>query len=153
MDNKLLVGFLIFLGFFLVFPIAMQQIKQRQAPVEQTAATANSVGAKAASANPELNQPPLLNEGNLIGTNWKMPQGEYTLKVSLAAGGVCYITHPLAKTMTGLDYIEARWRVSNDQAFINGQFGGKEHSYTLKISGNDLYYMGEGTPRKIERFY
>ncbi len=138
MDNKLLIGFLAFLFLFLAFPIIMNQMKQAQTPEQSASPT---VAAAAAPAeNPEMNQPPLWNEQNLTGTSWIMPQGEHQLTVTLAAGGVLYITHPLAKALTGMDYLEGRWRVNYDQAQIFGKFGGQEYSYNVKISGTNLYY-------------
>lgn len=152
MDNKLLIGFLVFLGFFLVFPIAMQQIKKSQSPGEQAATAGNSASSNSVTGNPELNQPPLLNEGNLIGTEWMVQVEQYKIKVTLAAGGVCYATHPLSKAVTGMDYLEGRWRVSYDQCVVSTSFGGQEHSTTLKISGNNLYYVDGNKYERVQRF-
>lgn len=154
MDKRLLIGFFVFLAAFLVLPIAMQQYRLSKMPVDAGTAT---VAATAASNDPlanvpELNQLPMLNEMNLIGTEWMVQVEQYKIKITLAAGGVCYATHPLAKAITGMDYLEGRWRVENDKFYVSTSFGGKEYNTICKISGNSLYYIEKDNFRKVERF-
>lgn len=155
MDNRLLIGFFVFLAIFLLLPIVVQQIRS----VQQPAGTGGDAAAPTAPGStaqlskiPELNQPPLLNEMNLIGTEWQVQVEQYKIKVTLAPGGVCYATHPLAKAITGMDYLEGRWRVDYDKFYISTSFGGKEYSTTLKISGSNLYYVEGDKYTKVERF-
>ncbi len=152
MDNRLLIGFIVFLVAFLVFPIAMQKVRQSQGPEGEQSQGTSSTPARGATENPELNQPPLLNEANLIGTEWMVQVEQYKVKITLAAGGVCYATHPLAKAITGVDYLEGRWRVEYDKLHVSTSFGGQEHAVTLKISGNNLYYMEGARHERIQRY-
>ncbi|HNZ49076.1 MAG TPA: hypothetical protein PLY90_10960 [Candidatus Hydrogenedentes bacterium] len=158
MDKRLLAAFFIFLGAFLVLPIAMQKYRQSQIPDAGGAAASGSYSASPASAGsatqfPELNEPPLLNEANLIGTEWQVQVEQYKIKVTLSAGGICYATHPLAKAITGMDYIEGRWRVENNKFFVSTALGGQEKSVELRIAGNNLYHLSaKGRPERVERF-
>lgn len=158
MDNRLLIAFFIFLGAFLVLPIAMQKYQQSQAPdgagegmFDHSAAPSSQ--AALLQKNPELSQPPLLNEVNLIGSEWQLNLDQYKIKVTLSAGGVLYATHPLAKAITGMDYLEGRWRVENNKVFVNTSIGGKERGAELIVAGNNLYHIdSKGNAEKIERF-
>ncbi len=156
MSNKvLLIGFFIFLAAFLILPIVVQQIRLSKLTIETS--TGGGGVTQAASTDPladvaEINQPPLLNEGNLIGTEWQVQAQQFKIKVTLASGGVCYATHPLAKNITGMDYLEGRWHVNGDTFYVSTAFGGKEYSATLKISGNNLYYIEKGKYTKMERY-
>ena len=155
MDKRLLIGFFVFLAAFLVLPIVMQQYRLSKMPATDGAAVA--IAAPAVSTDPlanvpELNQLPLLNEMNLIGTEWMVQVDQYKIKITLAAGGVCYATHPLAKAVTGMDYLEGRWRVENDKFYVSTNFGGKEYNTICRISGNNLYYIDGENYRKVERF-
>lgn len=158
MDKRLLAAFFIFLGAFLVLPIAMQKYRQSQIPDAGGSAATGSYAASPASANsaaqyPELNEPPLLNEANLIGTEWQVQIEQYKIKVTLSAGGICYATHPLAKAITGMDYIEGRWRVENNKFFVSTALAGQEKSVELRIAGNHLYHLNsKGKPDRVERF-
>ena len=70
-DNKFLIIFAVVLVGFLGFPIAMQVVKGKPA-VEGTGA----VAAPAAPASvPKA--PPLLNEGNLINSEWQVNVENY----------------------------------------------------------------------------
>lgn len=157
MDKRLLIGFFVFLGAFLVLPIALQQYRLSKMPVGAEMAV-GGVGTPAAppadplASVPELNQLPLLNEMNLIGTEWQIQAENYKIKVTLASGGVCYATHPLSKAIAGVDYLEGRWRVENDKFYVFTSFGGKDYNTVCKISGNNIYYIEGTTYRKIERF-
>lgn len=152
MDNRLLIGFIVFLAAFLVLPIAMQQIRQAQTPTEERATTGPATPRQSAAQHPELNQPPLLNESNLIGTEWMVQVEQYRVKITLAAGGVCYATHPLAKAITGIDYLEGRWRVDYDKLHVSTAFGGQEYTVDLKISGNNIYYVEGDKYERIQRY-
>lgn len=152
MDNKILIGFLVFLAAFLVLPVAMQQIRGPQAQTAGVVAADNKTSPVSAPLDSELNRPPLLNEMNLVGTEWSMTLEQYTLKVSVAAGGVIYATHPLLKAITGVDYLEGRWRLEYDKVYITASFGGKEHSITLKISGDKMYYLKDGKYAEVKRY-
>lgn len=147
MDNRLLIGFAIFLAVFLGAPIVVQQI--RGGPEYQAQTDMGFIPQKKTeSTDPELNQPPLLNEQNLVGTEWAVIVENYKVKITLAPGGVCYATHPMAKAVTGLDYLEGRWRVEYDKLYVQTSFGGQVYSVVLKISGNNIYYGKD----KIQRF-
>ena len=155
MDKRLLIGFFVFLAAFLVLPIVMQQYRLSKMP-EVPGAVVN-VATSAASTDPlanvpELNQLPLLNEMNLIGTEWMVQVEQYKIKITLAAGGMCYATHPLSKAITGMDYLEGRWRVENSNFHVSTSFGGKEYNTVCRISGNNLYYIEGESYRKVERF-
>ncbi|HOH42714.1 MAG TPA: hypothetical protein PLZ53_06320, partial [Candidatus Hydrogenedentes bacterium] len=92
-------------------------------------------------------------EANLIGTEWQVQVEQYKIKVTLSAGGICYATHPLAKAITGMDYIEGRWRVENNKFFVSTALGGQEKSVELRIAGNNLYHLSaKGRPERVERF-
>ncbi len=155
MDNKLIIGFIIFLVAVLILPIVVQQMRLSQS-TEGASAEAGSATPAASedslTSNPEVNQPPLLNEANLIGTEWQVQVEQFKIKVTLDAGGVCYATHPLAKNITGMDYLEGRWYVNYDQFYVTTAFGGKEYNAVLKISGSNLYYIEKGKYTKMERY-
>lgn len=147
MDNRLLIGFAVFLALFLGAPIVVQQI--RGAPEYQAQGDAGFIPQKKTdSTDPELNQPPILNEQNLVGTEWAVVVENYKVKITLAPGGVCYATHPMAKAVTGMDYLEGRWRVEYDKLHVQTNFGGHVYSVVLKISGNNIYYGKD----KVQRF-
>lgn len=150
MDNRLLIWFAVFLAAFLGLPIAMQVV--RGGAVFQTQGVDTNAPAvdvpSSELADPKYNQPPLLNERNLVGTEWLMEADRYKIKITLSPNGVCYATHPMIKTITGMDYIEGRWRVNYDKVYVEFNIGGRHWSADLKISGNNLY---SGT-REIKRF-
>lgn len=154
MDNRLLIGFFVFLAAFLVLPVVMQQIRQSQTGEGPSGATgaAQSAPSKSVSEIPELNEPPLLNESNLIGSEWQVQVEQYKIKITVAAGGVLYATHPLAKAITGMDYLEGRWRIEYDKFHVSTSFGGREYSTTLKISGSNMYYIEGNKFEKVQRF-
>jgi hypothetical protein len=156
-NNKLLIGFVALLVAFLAFPIVAKQMRQPQ----QAAAPAGASGGAASSAlpaapaqkYPELDQPPLLNESNLIGTTWALESSGYRMKVTLAPGGIIYLTHPMAKALTGLDYIEGKWRVEYNKVFVNASAGRNEVARELRIGGNKLYSLNsKGEPKAVEPF-
>ena len=155
MDNKVLIGFFVFLAAFLILPIVVQQIRLSQQP--EGGVPAQGGVPQAASTDPlannsEINQPPLLNEANLIGTEWQVQVEQFKIKVTLDAGGVCYATHPLAKNITGMDYLEGRWYVNYDKFYVTTFFGGREYNAELKISGSNLYYLEKDSFKKMERY-
>jgi hypothetical protein len=156
-NNKLLIGFVVVLVGFLAFPVVakkMQQSKSAPAPGAAPAASAGgALPAPPAQKYPELEQPPLLNESNLTGTTWALESSGYRMKVTLAPGGVLYLTHPMAKALTGLDYIEGRWRVEYNKVFVDATAGGNSVSRELRIGGNKLYSLiGKGEPKAVEPF-
>jgi hypothetical protein len=157
MDNRLLIAFFIFLGAFLVLPIAMQKYRESQMPAGEGVAAgqyqSGSASADPLAQYPELSQPPLLNEANLIGTEWQLQLEQYKFKVTLSAGGVCYGTHPLVKAITGMDYIEGRWRVEGNKFHIRASLGGQEYVQELTIAGSNLYHISSRKkPELIERY-
>lgn len=154
MDNRLLIGFFVFLAAFLVFPIAMQKVRQMQTQESGAAATGSTqVDAKKSAANiPELNQPPLLNEYNIVGTEWQVQVEQYKIKITVYAGGVLVATHPLAKAITGMEYLEGRWRFEGDKFIVSTSFGGKEYGATLKVSGDKLYYVEGDKYELVKKF-
>jgi len=153
-SNKVLIGFVVLVVAFLAFPIVASKMRG-QAPATSAGAGAVSqtVPGDSKNAYPELNQPPLLNEGNLIGSEWQVQVEQYKVKVTLAAGNIAYATHPMAKAMTGMDYLEGRWRVQGDRVFVNTSLGGNEYSTELRISGSKLYgFDKKGKPTEVKRF-
>ncbi len=151
MDNKVLIGFVAVLVAFLGFPVVMNKVNQGKTATT-VAPVAASVPANS-SVPSELLQPPLLNEQNLINSEWQITVEKYKIKVTLAAGGAVYGTHPMAKTLTGMDYLEGRWRVEYDKLYVSTNFGGNEYNVKLHISGMNVYFIDEkGRPDQIQRF-
>lgn len=134
MDNRILIGFAVFLGLFLSFPFVAQLLRADDAKETKSAVEA---APKPASNLPDV--PPLLNAQNMIGTEWRLEWEQYTLKVTIAPNGVCYVTHPLMRSLTGMDYIEGRWGVTYDKAFIEGYLGTNHFRYDLTICGHTIY--------------
>ncbi len=153
-NNKILIGFVVLLVGFLGFPVVMNKMKQQNAP--QGTVQAGAVPAAAptlAQQHPELAQPPMLNEQSLINTEWQAKADKYVLKITLAAGGICYVTHPMMKSMTGLDYIEGRWSVNYDKMHFEVHTNGMDLAYDLIIAGPNLYSIGkDGKPSPVQRF-
>ncbi len=155
-SNKILIGFVVLVVAFLAFPIVASKMRA-QNPAYSTPAASNGTAQPGAgdpkNIYPELNQPPLLNEGNLVGSEWQVPVEQYKVKVTLAAGGIAYATHPMAKAMTGMDYLEGHWRVQNDRIHVNANLGGNEYNIELRISGSKIYFMDKkGKPSEVKRF-
>lgn len=150
MDNRLLIWFAVFLAAFLGLPIVMQVVRGgaifQQQGEGTVAPPASSVSSEL--ADPKYNQPPLLNERNLIGTEWLMEADKYKIKITIAPNGVCYATHPMIKSITGMDYLEGRWRINYDKVYVEANIGGRHWSAELKISGNSLY----SNTREVKRF-
>lgn len=144
MDNRLLIGFSVFLALFLAFPFVAQVLRGDNS----SNSTAGESRSTTASVDPAMDQPPLLNAQNLVGTEWRVRAEGFEIKVTIAANGVCYATHPLLKSMTGLDYVEGRWRVEYDKAYIEAQFGNQRFNEVLTIRGHNLY-SGD---RRVERY-
>ncbi len=155
-NNKVLIGFVVVVVGLLAFPIVANKMKQGQGAVaagEGQAASAGAVPAAPAKKYPELDQPPLLNESNLTGTSWALDISGYRMKVTLATGGVLYVTHPMAKALTGMDYIEGKWRVEYNKIFVQASAGGNDISHELRIGGNKIYSLNKkGEPRTVEPF-
>ena len=156
-SNKLLIGFVVVVIAFLGFPIVASKMKAQNAATPAPATSAPSAQGKSAAppkaAYPELEEPPLLNEQNLVGSEWQVQLEQYKVKVTLAAGGIAYATHPMAKALTGMDYVEGRWRIQYNKMFVNANLGGNELAIELRISGAKVYSVGKnGKPSEVKRF-
>jgi hypothetical protein len=156
-NNKILIGFVAVLVAFLAFPIVAQKLRQPQTAAvsggAQTGPAGSAVPAPPPQKYPELEQPPLLNEANLTGTAWAIVSDNYRMKVTLAPGGVLYITHPMAKALTGLDYVEGKWRVEYNKVYVKASAAGNEISRELRIGGGKLYILNsQGKPSPVEPF-
>ena len=153
-SNKLLIGFVVVVVGILAFPIVANKMKPQNAATTSSAAGSSQAAlADPKNAYPELNQPPLLNEGNLVGSEWQVQVEQYKVKVTLAAGGVAYATHPMAKALTGLDYVEGHWRLQYDKIIVNASLGGNEREIELRISGSKVYSLDKkGKPTEVKRF-
>ncbi len=156
-SNKVLVMSVLSVVAFLAFPIVAGKVRAQNATATASSAaatgTAQPVPGDPKTAFPELGQPPLLNEANLIGSNWQVQVDQYKIKVTLAAGGVAWATHPMAKALTGMDYAEGRWRVQYDKMFVNASLGGNDYAIELRISGSKIYAMDKkGKPSEVKRF-
>ena len=98
-DNKFLFFFGAVLVVFLGLPVVLQAARGGPAKAGAPGAPAGVAEAPAQPAK----EPPLLNEGNLIGSEWEADVQGFPVKVSLAAGGVVYVSHPMAKQLYGVD--------------------------------------------------
>ena len=148
MGNKVLIGFFVFLVAFLLLPVVVQQ-----APEGSGDGAEPGQSQKPVPEAPELSQPPLLNEANLIGTQWQAQIDQFVVKISVAPSGVLYATHPLAKSLTGADYLEGRWRVDYDKVYVSFSLSGREFSTVFKISGSNLYFVEGVKYNQVERLY
>ena len=159
-SNKLLVIFVLVVVAFLGFPIVANKMKAQNAAVAPSApdaavatAPGQPAGAAAQTSFPELDEPPLLNEQNLIGSEWQVQLEQYKVKVTLAAGGIAYATHPMAKALTGMDYVEGRWRLQYNKMYVNANLGGNELAIELRVAGSKVYSIGKsGKPTEVKRF-
>ena len=77
-SNKILIGFAVVIVALLASPIVAKKMRAdnpasttANAPTAATGASQSAAGAAQASY-PELKEPPLLNEANLIGTEWQI---------------------------------------------------------------------------------
>lgn len=158
MNNKVLIGFAVFVIALLAAPMIMQVVRP------QTAATPGGGSSPSSQSNqsgglpegwpPEILEPPLLNEANLIGSEWMIVVEQYKIKVTLQPGGICYAYHPMAKALIGMDYIEGKWWIQGDRAYVSTTFGGNEYSVSLKIAGNNLWFIPQkGKPEKVQRYH
>ncbi len=139
MDNKLLIGFAVFLAAFLLFPFVMQTLREDSTTAAPTPENQqeDSVRDPYRSNIPDI--PPLLNAQNLVGTEWQFTVEGYTIKVTIADNGVCYATHPLMRSLMGIDYFEGRWRIDGDRVYVEARFGDQHFEENLYIAGNNLY--------------
>ena len=158
-SNKVLVGFVVALVAFLAFPVVMNKMKpQNPSQPVATAATATTAttvsgGAPPPTSGPKLDDPPALNEQSLVGSSWEFFFQSYKVKLTFAANGVAYATHPMAKALTGMDYIEGRWRLQYNKLFLNASVGGNEINYEFQISGTKVYLIKDGkVGGEMERF-
>ncbi|HDP34725.1 MAG TPA: hypothetical protein ENN29_06390 [Candidatus Hydrogenedentes bacterium] len=149
MDNRLLIGFGGFLAVFLLFPFVAQMLREGNAGDAENAAQTTNTAAPTTGRSNVPNEPPLLDAQNLVGTEWEFKWENYRIKITIAANGVLYATHPLMRSVTGMDYFEGRWSVAYDKAIIEARFGDEYLYEELIISGNNLYTKnGE----KVQRF-
>lgn len=132
-DNKFLIIFAVVLVGFLGFPIAMQVVKGK--PATQGAA----VPVEAPAPPPSM--PPLLNEANLINSEWQVTVENYKVKITLGPGGIAYATHPMAKQVMGMDYLEGRWSINYDKVHVATSFAGTDYNVDLQIMGDKVYYV------------
>ncbi|NLV42313.1 MAG: hypothetical protein GXY15_13970 [Candidatus Hydrogenedentes bacterium] len=138
-DNKFLFIFGAVLIVFLGFPIVMQMIRG-QKPAPAVAGDANA--APSVPAEP-AKTPPLLNEGNLIGSEWEVVVYGFPTKCTLAAGGVVYASNPMAKQLYGVDYVEEKWSVTHDKMRVSGTFGGQEQVFDFEIVGDQIWHRSK----------
>lgn len=135
MDNRLLIGFSVFLALFLAFPFIAQFMREDNATEANQAAPDRARNA----APPIPSEPPLLNAQNVVGTEWQVEAEGFILRITVAPNGVLYATHPLMKSMTGLDYVEGRWRIEYDKLYVQAQLGTQYFNEVLDIRGYNLY--------------
>lgn len=145
-DNKFLIIFAVVLVGFLGFPIVMQVVKGK--PATQGAA----VTADAPAPPPKT--PPLLNEANLINSEWQVNVENYKVKITLGPGGIAYATHPMAKQVMGMEYLEGRWTINYDKIHVSTSFGGADYSVDLEIMGDKVYFVDPKSKKmdEVQRF-
>ncbi len=158
MNNKLLIGFAVLVIALLAAPMIMQVVRPKT--MATNAGGGNAPAAQSGPAGlpegwpPEILDPPLLNEANLVGSEWMIMIEQYKIKVTLQPGGIYYAFHPMAKTLIGMDYIEGKWWIQGDRLFVSTTFAGNEYSVNLKIAGNNLWFIPQkGKPEKVERYH
>ena len=157
-NNKVLVWFVVGLVAFLAFPVVVNKAKAKgtatpAAVVNTTGAVGQTPANPMLAKHPELSQPPMLNEASLINSEWKFFFQSYKVKLIFAAGGVAYAYHPMAKSLTGVDYIEGRWRVEYDKLYLNASFNGNELNYEFRIAGPKIFQIKENdSVGELERF-
>ena len=150
MDKRLLIGFGGFLAVFLLFPFVAQMMREDKGGGAGTALPENSgIAMEKSGAGRIPNDPPLLNAQNLVGTEWQVVWDNYKIKITIAANGVCYATHPLMRSVANMDYFEGRWTIDYDKVHVEARFGDQHFSHELIVSGESLY-----SPKgdKIKRF-
>jgi len=157
MNNKVLIGFAVLVIALLGAPMIMQVVR----PQTATGNAGGGIGTQNSQPGglpegwpPEILEPPLLNEANLIGSEWMVMVEQYKIKVTLQPGGICYAYHPMAKTLIGIEYIEGKWWIQGDRLYVSTTFAGNEYSVSLKIAGNNLWFIpSNGKPQKVERYH
>jgi len=169
-SNKILVVFVVGLVGLLAFPIVANKMRHPGTGAVTATATATAAPATAPAAvrvpggapvpveqltpqSPELKEPPLFNEQNLVNSTWQFFFQTYKVKMTLAPNGVLYVTHPMARALTGLDYIEGRWNVQGNKLHIHASPGGNDLNYEFIIGGTRIFLLKEGnTVGELERF-
>ena len=103
---------------------------------------------------PPPKPPPLLNEGNLINSEWQVTVESYKIKITLGPGGIAYATHPMAKQIMGVDYLEGHWTINYDKIHVSTSFAGTDYSVDLEIVGDKIYYTDPKSKRvsEVQRF-
>lgn len=150
-DNKFLLVFGAVLVVFLGFPIVMQAARGGK----PTATAAGTPVAGAEAAAQPAKAPPLLNEANLVGSEWEADVQGFPIKVTVAAGNVVYASSPMAKQLYGVDFVEGRWHVNYDKMNMVVSFGGKEYQFDFEIIGDKLFYHNpnlKGKLGEVKRF-
>ena len=144
-DNKFLLIFGTVLIAFLGLPIVMQTVRgEKAAP-----AAAGTAAVGVANPAQPAKEPPLLNEANLIGSEWEANIEGFPVKVSISAGGVAYAYHPMAKQMFGVESIEGRWQVNYDKVTLSMPMGGQTHEFKFEISGTRLFQTKSNVQAKL----
>ena len=136
MDNKILVGFGVVLAIFLAFPFVAQQLRGKSAD------TSTNIDTTAGTVKVDLSmpsEPPLWNSTNIIGTQWEVDWEGNPLKMTIAENGLCYVTHPLMRSIAGKEYVDGQWRLEYDKAYVDIIFGTKEYHFVLSVRGNKIY--------------
>jgi len=155
-SNRVLIGFVMVVVAFLAFPIVANKMRAQNGGAVLPVSSGTSTPVTAPdpeAAYPELKEPPLLNEQNLVGTEWQVQVEQYKVKVTVAPNGVAYATHPMAKALTGMDYVEGRWRVQQGKLFVNASMGGNDLSIELRIAGAKLFTIDKrGKPTEVKRY-
>ena len=158
-SNRILIGFFVGVVVLLAAPIVVKQIRDRKgipaSAADQTAqggAPATGGSSLPPGAPPGVMDPPLLNEANLVNTSWQAKVDHYVLKVTLAPAGVVLVTHPMLKTLVGMDVIQGSWRVQGDRLYISFALAGNQYDMSLKIGGSNLYFINpNGKISQVQR--
>lgn len=144
-DNKFLLVFGAVLVVFLGLPMVMQAVRGGESTAPPSVAPAAAMEPPAQPSK----EPPLLNEANLIGSEWETDIQGFPVKVSISAGGVAYAYHPMAKQMFGVDYIEGRWQVNYDKVVLSMPMGGQTHEFKFDINGTRLFQTTSNVKAKL----
>ncbi len=148
MDNRLLIGFGGFLAVFLLFPLVAQMMRDDGGNANTASGVTEQAGQRGPDRSLIPDEPPLLNAQNLVGTEWQVEWEGYRIKVTIADNGVCYATHPLMRSITGMDYFEGRWRIDYDRVYVEARFGDEHFNEELFVAGHNLYtHRGEQIQR------
>ncbi|HPO13556.1 MAG TPA: hypothetical protein PLI09_08940 [Candidatus Hydrogenedentes bacterium] len=138
MNWKILGPFIVVLVVLVVFPVLPQLLQMvslatsGEMPVDPNAPKPGSA-------------PPLLNEGNLVGTVWEVePRKNIKIKVTLNAGGDAVATtdNELVKKLAGTDTLAGKWSVNGAKLNVSTFFQGKDIKTDLDIIGDRVFKDG-----------